>query len=201
MAELADKMSESTFSIVTEKALSLAVVRAMGETVRSAASGGFELARSPGRHALPAASRSHFGPADETRIAESFQIEHHCLLYAVPLEPCPDQWPVYSMPATAEGLQGFQRACAHFNYALCTPDALSLVLCSTDDFLVYAGTRTFVERCVGADEASAFNAFFEYAADPSWVNQKLSRNLKSVYSTLAEEYPNSPYGSFVKFPK
>jgi hypothetical protein len=195
-------MSPSTaaFSAVSDAALADELLQVLGKNVRRSPGGMFELLRARGRHALPAISSAHFGREDEARIAEAFQHEQHGQVYALALEPLKNHERVFFASSTSDGLREFQRTCSHFNYALSAPDASAMVICTTDDYLVYAGSRPFVERCAGAGEAAALQSFREYADDPMWP-QNLRRHLQSVYTTLAKEFPEADAGTYVRFPK
>jgi len=136
-------------------------------------------------------------------LGPSFSYFQSCLpSVETPTRPPLSNWtycltpPVFAMASTKEGLREFQRACSHFNYALSTPDASAIVVCSTGDYLIFIGSQPFVEQCAGTEEAAAFRLFREYADNPGWPDPKVRRNLQSIYTTLAQEFPGAPEGTF-----
>ena len=116
----------------------------------------------------PGISTAHFTREDEVRIAQAFQETGQEMVYAVALEPLKNMPAVIQVSTTQEGLREFQRHCSHFNYVLSTSDARGMVVCTTDDYLVYVGDRTFVESCAGSTEAAALRLFLEYADSAAW---------------------------------
>jgi hypothetical protein len=194
-------MAPDVFRAVDDGTLCETLLSAVAAKVRRLADGSMELLRSADLHAVPAASTAHFTRSDEARVAEAFTKEGCSTVYAVVMETLKNQPPVFAMASTKEGIREFQRACSHFNYALSTPDASAIVVCSTGDYLIFIGSQPFVEQCAGTEEAAAFRLFREYADNPGWPDPKVRRNLQSIYTTLAQEFPGAPEGTFVKLQK
>lgn len=168
--------------------------------VRRGPDGAFELLKVPERIAAPGISNAHFSPQDEGRIAEAFRKHASAVFYAVVMEPLRRPVPVFRGSASRAGMHAFQKSCAHFNYVVRAPDISALVICSTDDFLVYAGSSAFVETCAGGSVAASVRSFLDYANDNRMITG-LHRSLSSVCDAVINEYPRAAEGTFVRFPR
>jgi hypothetical protein len=122
-------------------------------------------------------------------------------VWAVRLEDIPFEPLVYRVQTTNDGLHEFNRACAHFNYCLCDPDFSSVVICTTDDYLVFAGTPEFVHAACGAQGTETHTAFGEYAKSVANVWPEMPAFFESVQLALFEDYANAEPGQWVLFPR
>ena len=138
--------------------------------VQRSASGVFGLRRVLGWQAVPKESQLFFGAIDRELLAGACASIGLQELYAVALEPDPRRArsSVCKLPASPSGLARLNRECSGFNYLVCPSDLSFVVICSTDEFLVYAGSPQFLERTLGTSLPNALGAFREFAQAPHW---------------------------------
>ena len=110
--------------------------------LRRQSDGGFDLTPVADWTAMPVESSSHLNESDSARIAEAFLAQGHEQVFA--LEELKGIVPAYKVTVSQTGLTSFNRACAHFNYALCPEDMSSLAICTTDDYFVVAAPPDIV---------------------------------------------------------
>jgi hypothetical protein len=104
--------------------------------------------------------------------------------------------PVFSVAATVEGMAAFQEACGPFNYALCSRDVGAIVVCTTDDYVVYLGTEEFVEGCLGERASEALQTYRAYVESFEGM-PGMQEMLEAVEVALVDAYPKAPEGAMV----
>ncbi|REJ97675.1 MAG: hypothetical protein DWQ35_01430 [Planctomycetota bacterium] len=115
--------------------------------------------------AVPVESGSHFDDADMNRLASAIGKSGAQRLNAFLLENIRDVPEHLVLEASVDGLQEFNRTCAHFNFAICPDDLSFLVICTTYDYFVIAGSRDFVESALGTAISTARDRFDDFASD------------------------------------
>ena len=122
---------------------------------------------------VPTEKARHFEEAQAQALARAMREREHEHCYAVATEPTGVHPQVYRMAATATGLLKFSEECAGLN-CIVLPDAASFaVLCTSEDYNLYAGPADFVRRALGTDIATARASFLEYASDEWWEGRLL----------------------------
>ncbi len=117
---------------------------------------------------VPVESGQHFDDQDAERLASAATAFGATKLRAVSLEDLRHVRDALEVDVTEVGLLLFSRECAHFNFALVPEDYSFAVVCTTDDYFLVAGPRTFVELATGKRVPEARSDFDEFAADDSW---------------------------------
>lgn len=191
--------TNTTFAPVADVQRAETLFAGMRQCVRREGDGTFELRRRTAVVALPGISNAHLSVEDQGRVAAAFEAASYPVVYAMALETLKGVAPVFEVPCSPAGMSGFQHACGHFNYALCSPDMRAVVVCSTDDFLVYLGPDGFVEACAGRSSAEAVQVYRDYVDSYSRM-PAMQRILRAVDRALLDEYPKAPEGSAVRFP-
>lgn len=126
-----------------------------------------------GWEAVPVEKGRHLDEPEAEALARAWREAGHEHCYAVATEPVEPRPQVYRMETTTEGLLKFSEECAGLNYILLPPDASSAVLCTSEDYNLYAGPADFVRRALGTDIEAARAVFREYAADEWWEGHML----------------------------
>lgn len=160
------------------------VVAGVEALVRRDQTGRFTVKRPSAWRMTPVEGSSHLSQQDVERFASAFQWLGASKVYAVALEQRDEIELVRAFPASAAGLNAFNRACAHFNYALTTKDCAALIICTTDDYMVICGPEQFVHHAAGAPPETALEEFHRYATDTHW-KPPVRTMLESVWSTPA----------------
>jgi hypothetical protein len=122
---------------------------------------------------VPVEKGRHFEEDDAARTARAMRGFGYEQCYAVATEPMDDDPHAYSVPATRDGLIDFSRTTAGLNFILIPQDLSFAVLCTSEDYNLYAGSRDFVELALGTDVDSARAQFREIAADEWWQGRLL----------------------------
>jgi hypothetical protein len=118
--------------------------------------------------AVPVESASHFDGDDARRLAAALAEANIQECFAVATEELKGSHICYRVPATVDGLLAFSWECGSFNFALVSHDRSFVVLCTSDDYFLVAGSMAFVSRAVGGDLARARASFEQFAQDASW---------------------------------
>ena len=170
--------------------------------VRRSAQGDFELRRVERWLAIPKESQLFLGRDDQERLAAVFQSLSRTVVYAIALEEDPRHRgaPVCRVRATAAGLKEFNRECSGFNYVLCPEDGALTVVCSTDDYVVFAGPPELVAPAVGGDLRQAVNEFGSFAL-AAYQSRRGRALYLSIIDALANGYPQAQIGEMVAFPR
>jgi hypothetical protein len=170
--------------------------------VRRSADGVFGLRRVLGWQAVPKESQLFFGLHDRQMLADACADLGLHALYAIALEPDPRRVKssVCRIEPSPSGLAHFSRECSGFNYLLCPPDFTFVIICSTDEFLVYAGLPSFLEGSLGASVLDTVKEFRSFAQASHWGKQERAM-LLSVADAVSVEYAEVPIGTFVYFPR
>ncbi|HEX8337818.1 MAG TPA: hypothetical protein VF621_13870 [Pyrinomonadaceae bacterium] len=126
-----------------------------------------------GWEAVPVEKGRHLEEDGARALARALTEAGHGHCYAVAAEPLGEHPSVYRAEATAEGLLKFSEECAGLNFVLLPPDASAAVLCTTEDYNLYAGPPAFLRRALGRDTEAARAAFREYASDEWWEGRLL----------------------------
>lgn len=178
-----------------------AIAKGLGQLVVRSKDGYHTIARKKEWIAVPAESSCHLNVCDQERLARTYRDTGSQTVWAVRLEDILLEPLAYQVQTTIDGLHAFNRACAQFNYCLCDPEYSSLVICTTDDYLVFAGTPEFVRAACGVHEAEAFVAFGDYVKRTSEVWPQMTDFFESVHLALFEDYPRAEAGQWVEFPR
>jgi len=157
----------------------------------------FLLKRVPGRVAAVAESGSRLTATNIERLVEAFGDQEEA--FAVGLEKLRYVAPVFRMRPSEAGFEGFNHACSHYNYSICAGDFSAVVVCSTGDFFVYAGSPRFVRSALGQDLSDSFSTLDNYIRRFPTEDSRLMLN--SVLVAIRDEFPVAADGSWVTFPK
>lgn len=161
------------------------------------ADGRYLLTRISGWVALPAESSSHLSRANAAALPEAYRILGADRVYAVEMEGLSGVPPVLQFDTSESAFRRFNWLCGGFAYALLPLDFSSLVVCTTDDYLVVAGEPQFVRVALAMDEEQAFAAFRRYASQEISIRSFLD----SVLQSLASDYARAPIGAAVLVPR
>jgi hypothetical protein len=133
----------------------------------------FQLRLPPGWVAVPGESGLHFDEGDRDRILALSRKEKRQRLWAIALENLDGDMEAFDVPATAEGLEEFNRKLGHFNYALCPDDCSWVIAGTTDDYFVVMGTPLIAESILGRTVAQAYADFEDYAQGNEFLQSRL----------------------------
>lgn len=86
-------------------------------------------------------------------------------VYATLAEPLINSVPLFNVRLTHDGLRAFRKQCSMFCYLLITPTPLFGILCTKEDYTIYAGTKEVVEVLLAKTVDEARADFRSYAAD------------------------------------
>jgi hypothetical protein len=162
---------------------------------------GFALRRKKDWAAVAMESSLHLSQLDILRVQRAFAEADLDWVYAVAFEALERAAPLLRVSVSVGGLTAFNRKCAQFNYVLCPPDMSSVIVCSASgDYLVVAGLQSFVETAVGKSAADACLEFIKFAND-SALTREQNEYFSSLAGVLCNEYPRTPEGHVVMFPK
>lgn len=168
--------------------------RAAGRVVRRSGRGELTLIKQPGWAAVPVASTDHFSAADEARLLQAMRGSVRRDVWAVALEPLDNFPPAFAVPPNAGGISAFNYECAHFNFALFAGEPSWIVICTTDEYFIVAGSPGFVESALGCDLNQAFARFHDFAVDPGWP-EDMNNALPSILRALQSEYAQADAGT------
>jgi len=123
--------------------------------------------------AVPAEKARHLTEAEARALARTLREDglEHC--YAFATEQTGIHTSVYRVEASVAGLLKFSGECAGLNFIVVPADVSCAVLCTTEDYNVYAGTADFLRRALGTDIDAARTSFLEYASDEWWEGRLL----------------------------
>jgi hypothetical protein len=177
------------------------VARRMCEVTTRSKDGVYTLVRKEDWVAVPTQNSCHLNKGDRERLAVTYADVRQDAIWAVAMEELLQEPRVYRVRATEEGFAEFSYRCGLFNYALCSQDLSSLVICTTDDYTVYAGSPEFVGRATGGSVQEMFEGFRAYCAEFRTASAKQYAWLEGVRLALLEDYPNAKPGDWVQFPR
>jgi hypothetical protein len=123
--------------------------------------------------AVPAEKGRHVEEEEAPALARAMRDAGHEYVYAVATEPMGEHPSAYRVGATAAGLLKFSDECFGLNFVLVPADASFAVLCTTEDYNLYAGPADFVRRALGTEIEAARAAFREYASHEWWEGHML----------------------------
>ena len=110
----------------------------------------------------PMESASHFAARDVNLLSAALQGLGVESCFAVITDEITRGPFAYRMPATEEGLRGFDRELFGLNALLVPEDERCAILCTVDLFYLVAGPRSFVASAVGGDIAKARRDFSSF---------------------------------------
>jgi len=126
---------------------------------------------------VPIESGQHFDNKDAERLANAAAALGVTKLRAVLLEDLVGVGDDMEVDATEEGLLSFSREYAHFNFALLPEDYSFAVSCTTADYFLVAGPRSFVEIATGKKISQARSDFDTFADGDLWSDTDRARLL------------------------
>ena len=132
---------------------------------------------------VPVEKGRHFEPDDADRVARAMRSAGASSCFGVATEPTGPDPCCYAVPPSAAALLEFSDIFAGLNAALLPRDVAWLVLCTTEDYNLYAGPEAFVSACLETTVDRARAAFAKVAADPWWEGRLL---------TVARRYEDVP---------
>lgn len=101
--------------------------------------------------------------------------------FGVSTEPLKGMETHWQVTAEVEDLIDFNRKTRMFNFALVPQDGTFLVLCTVDDYFIFAGPGEFVRKACDGDLAAARKAFREYAHDASGAPEIRLQKIADLY--------------------
>jgi hypothetical protein len=193
-------MNTPGLSVVTARSEIEAIRRFTEGLVHREPPGFFTLRKCANWVAVPVESAMHFGAVHIQWLLSAFELRPGTTLWAASLEPRGGEPTEYRLPASQAGLLAFNRECGQDNFLLAAQDGFSAVVCTTDDYFVLTGPPDFVAAAAGGSLAGAFKTFQAYVELPVWDGR--ARNVyRTVLEALRDEYPDTPPGGTVTFPK
>jgi hypothetical protein len=178
-----------------------AVAHQLGELLVRSTDAIHKLIRRGDWVAVPTQNSCHLSQYDCERLVEAYRSVGQEAVWAVALEDLGPESLVYRVETTEEGLWEFSHKCGLFNYTLCSRDMSSLVVCTTGDYSVYAGSPQFVGRATGGSLQEVFERFWAYCVDWKDPIPEFADFPHRVYWALFEDYPNAKPGDWVQFPR
>jgi hypothetical protein len=181
---------------VTEAATIARIRRQLDVLLRYSPPGTITLEKVPGWVAAPMASGAHLSVNDQMRIITTVREHPFTRLWAILLEELHNIDPVFAVDASVDDLRAFNRQLNFLNCALAATDAAaekiqSVVVCSTDDFLIALGPPAAVEAILGDSLTNGFARFYTYASHVGWQVQSREM-LYGVEAALARYNSAAP---------
>jgi hypothetical protein len=149
--------------------------------------------------AVPVQGAAHLGEAQVQHLHEAWRELGCRVAFAVLLEPLRGVPDASESDTSLDGLNMFNRDFAHFNVALYTPTPKAIVICTTDDYFVVAGTEKFVTLAVGGAISDAYARFAIFGSEAGW-SEKERAFFSSILTALRDEYPGLQAGTSLTFP-
>lgn len=164
--------------------------------VHPSSEGDILLRKQAGWVAVPVESYSHITLMNEEQLRQLFLAHGYQDLLAVALEPMGEFPSVFVVPATAEGIEEYNRECGHFYFALFAGAPDWVIINTVDEFDVITGSPEFVSQLLGCEPEEAFVRFQEYAdrLSPIFMKQ-LKKHMLSINSYFRDNYPTAEVGS------
>jgi hypothetical protein len=114
---------------------------------------------------VPTHRGRHFEADEAARTALAVQHLGAGQIYAICTDG-PGVCNYFILLPTSAGLTAFDRQGAGRNFLLTSEDLSYVILCTSEDYNLYAGPQGFVEECLGTDVQTARQRFREGATDP-----------------------------------
>ena len=131
----------------------------------------------------PVESASHFAARDVDLLSSALKGLGVESCFAIITDEITQGPFAYQMPATKEGLRGFDRELFGLNALLVPEDERCAILCTVDEVYLVAGPRPFVAAAVGGDIAKARRNFLSFASAEYWP-----ANLRAFLTDVASRY-------------
>lgn len=123
--------------------------------------------------AVPVEKGRHFEANEAETVSQALQALGCTECLAIATEPMGEYPHCYRVPCTKEGLLDFSHACAGTNFVLIPEDLSWAILCTSEDYNVFAGPLALVESALGTDISTALARFRAVAADAWWESRLL----------------------------
>lgn len=123
--------------------------------------------------AVPVEKGRHFEPEEAERVAHVLRAAGYQQLYAVATEPMGQHPSCYLLPATRPGLQEFSEETASLNFILLPETCSFAILCTSEDYNIFAGQAGLVEGLIGQGIEAGRADFRELASDEWWQGRLL----------------------------
>lgn len=117
---------------------------------------------------VPVESASHFAARDVNLLSAALQGLGVDSCFAIITDEITQGPFAYRIPATEEGLRGFDRELFGLNALLVPEEESCAILCTVDEVYLVAGPRSFVSAAVGGDIAQARRDFLSFASAEFW---------------------------------
>jgi hypothetical protein len=114
---------------------------------------------------VPTPSGRYFKRNEAARTARAIQRTGAEQIYAICLQGYGERDSYVLAPTTA-GLIAFSDTVPGLDYFLTSENESYIILCTPEDYNLYAGPQGFVEACLGTDVQTARQRFREGATDP-----------------------------------
>ena len=146
--------------------------------------------------AIPVETGYHLSPEEQGKLHLVLQRRKISCFYAVAMEQLSNFPKAFSIPASSEGIEEFNRCCGAFLFTIFSGKLDWLVLCTELDFYIVAGEESFVQQFLGCSVEDAFLEFSDFISDDSW-SELMKSKLVRLYKTLKGEYFKWDPGQFV----
>lgn len=123
--------------------------------------------------AVPMEKGRHFEEEEAKTISHALLFFGYTECFAIATEPMGDYPHCYLVPPTKEGLLDFSKECAGLNFILVPENMSFAILCTSENYNIFAGPSDFVEKAIGTNIAAARAKFREVASDEWWEGKLL----------------------------
>lgn len=132
--------------------------------------------------AVPVEKGRHFEEEEAKTISHTLLLFGYTECFAIATEPMGNYPRCYLVPPTKEGLIDFSKECAGLNFVLIPENLSFAILCTSENYNIFAGPSDFVEKAVGTDIATARIKFREVASDEWWEGRllKVARKYEEI---------------------
>lgn len=136
--------------------------------------------------AVPVEKGRHFEEDEVEIISRAIQVLGYTECFAIATELIGEYPRCYRIPMTKEGLIDFSQECAGLNFILVPEDLSFAILCTSEDYNIFAGPLRFVESALGVDLSTARMKFREVASDAWWKGRLLE--VANKYEGIPTQY-------------
>jgi hypothetical protein len=117
---------------------------------------------------IPVEKGRHLEEGEARNLAQAIQSKGQKYCYAAATEDLGQAHRFHIITASEAGLLEFSDTCAGLNFSLTGEDLSFMIIFTSEDYNLYAGSQEFLEQALGCDISTALKAFQETASDDWW---------------------------------
>jgi len=188
--------SDEYITIIVDDQTVLNIKQAASAVIQGSVQAGLSISKVDQWVAVPVESALHFDDSDKQRLSHAIEEYGNPLIYGYALDDYPSIPTIISFNANYQGLDAFDRAFCHFNYAL-FPESMSwMLVCLLEDYYIVMGPVSFVERVLETTVENGYASFHTFAHNPGWPSITRERFLY-VLQAFKEHYRMAKQGEHI----